>query len=219
VSPAEYFLVFKSPRQAATEATRVNLASVRAFVGVCYTLGMWSHRPFVAYLPAGYGRDVLADVLTYAQGARIIARHVELAAALQVARVENAVLLLGSLNQIAGNVEALVAIERAGIEFAACDRPNVGRRDLPELLTAAGQGTAQEAPAGPPQAKVEQAAHARKARAAQCQVANAAAREAIAEIERAGITSLRAIGRELAARGIKPPAGGMWQATQVARLR
>ena len=44
-------------------------------------------------------------------------------------------------------------------------------------------------------------------------------RNAVAEIERTGITSLRAIGRELAARGIRPPSGGTWQATQVARLR
>jgi len=52
-----------------------------------------------------------------------------------------------------------------------------------------------------------------------CDSANAAARAVIAEIQRAGAGTLKAIAQEFEARGVRTPAGrDRWDAKQVSRL-
>jgi hypothetical protein len=58
-----------------------------------------------------------------------------------------------------------------------------------------------------------------KLRSEQATKANATTRAVIAEIRRAGKTTLAAIAQELEARGVRTPAGhSAWQPVQVARL-
>ena len=62
-------------------------------------------------------------------------------------------------------------------------------------------------------------AAARASRSAKRHGANAAARSAIATIQRGGIVTLGGIARALEARGIRTPGGGLtWRRVQVARL-
>jgi DNA invertase Pin-like site-specific DNA recombinase len=66
---------------------------------------------------------------------------------------------------------------------------------------------------------VETAARARAARGEQTTKANATTRPVIAEIQRAGKTTLAAIAQELEARGVRTPAGrDRWSPMQVSRL-
>jgi DNA invertase Pin-like site-specific DNA recombinase len=66
---------------------------------------------------------------------------------------------------------------------------------------------------------VETAARARAARSEQATKANATTRAVIAEIQRAGKSTLAAIAQELEARGVRTPAGrDRWDAKQVSRL-
>jgi DNA invertase Pin-like site-specific DNA recombinase len=66
---------------------------------------------------------------------------------------------------------------------------------------------------------VETAARARAARSEQATKANATTRAVIAEIQRAGKTTLAAIAQELEARGVRTPAGrDRWAPAQVSRL-
>jgi len=190
-------------------------------------------RPFIAYQIAPADRGALIEAFARAapRGPQVIGWHVEalgaerpeLTKALASAARNRATLILASLDDIAGDVMALAAIQQSGVEFVACDQPNVGRDALVELIASATSRpsfTERQNSAAPVQSvAVDPAARARAARSAKRQTASAPTRCAIAEIQRAGITSLRAIGRELAARGIRPPSGGTWQATQVARLR
>ena len=63
------------------------------------------------------------------------------------------------------------------------------------------------------------AAHARAARTERANRANATTRTVIAEIRRAGHTTLAAIAAELQACGVRTPAGrSTWQPVQVSRL-
>ena len=66
---------------------------------------------------------------------------------------------------------------------------------------------------------VETAARASAARSVQATKANATTRAVIAEIQRAGKTTLAAIAQELEARGVRTPAGrDRWAPAQVSRL-
>ena len=66
---------------------------------------------------------------------------------------------------------------------------------------------------------VETAARARAARSEQATKANATTRAVIAEIERAGKTTLAAIAQELEGRGVRTPADrDRWAPVQVSRL-
>jgi hypothetical protein len=66
---------------------------------------------------------------------------------------------------------------------------------------------------------VETAARARAARSEQATKANATTRAVIAEIQRAGKSTLAAIAQELEARGVRTPAGrDRWAPAQVSRL-
>jgi DNA invertase Pin-like site-specific DNA recombinase len=66
---------------------------------------------------------------------------------------------------------------------------------------------------------VETAARAHAARSEQATKANATTRAVIAEIQRAGKTTLVAIAQELEARGVRTPAGrDRWAPAQVSRL-
>jgi DNA invertase Pin-like site-specific DNA recombinase len=65
---------------------------------------------------------------------------------------------------------------------------------------------------------VDTAARARAARSEQATKANATTRTVIAEIQRAGKTTLAAIAQELEARGVRTPAGrDRWSPMQVSR--
>jgi hypothetical protein len=66
---------------------------------------------------------------------------------------------------------------------------------------------------------VETAARARAAKSEQASQANATTRAVIAEIQRTGAATLKAIAHGLEARGVKTPAGrDRWDANQVSRL-
>lgn len=104
-------------------------------------------RPFIAYqkVPADQAEPIEAFARAAPRGPQVIGWHVEapgadrpeLAKALDAAMRNRAVLILASLDHIAGDVSALTAIQQSGVEFVACDQPKVSRDALVELLAAA----------------------------------------------------------------------------------
>jgi hypothetical protein len=182
-------------------------------------------RPFIAYQKAPASDGDAATVEAFARavqgGPQIIGRYVEipgapdrpeLGKALEIAKQHLGALILPALDHIAGDAAALSAIQQSGLEFVACDQPQVSRDALADLLAAAQALPSQgvqvvERPAVEPQdpaAKPD---------------ALASVRDAIRDIQRSGATTLRAIAKALQDRGVKTPGGQpTWHATQVARM-
>jgi hypothetical protein len=168
-------------------------------------------RPFIAYqkAPADQGELIEAFARAAPRGPQVIGWHVEapgpdraeLAKALEAATRNRAVLILATLDHIAGDAVALAAIQQSGVEFIACDQPTVSRDALAELLASA---ISLDRHNSPP---------------AEQPVAARSVREAIRDIQRSGASNLRAICKALQERGFKTPTGRTtWQPTQVARV-
>src|SRR5260370_37288581 len=107
---------------------------------------------------------------------------------------------------------------RGAGRLSGSSRPRFGRPSLASRLSraavaAAKRGGRKRGTAG----SVETAARARAARSEQANKANATTRAVIAEIQRAGKTTLAAIAQELEGRGVRHPAGAdPWAPGQVA---
>jgi hypothetical protein len=181
-------------------------------------------RPFIAYQKAPASDGDAATVEAFARaaqgGPQIIGRYFEapgaerpeLGKALEIAKQHLGALILPALDHIAGDAAALAAIQQSGLEFVACDQPQVSRDALAGLLAAA--------QALPPQGVqvVERPAVEPQDPAAKPD-ALASVRDAIRDIQRSGATTLRAIAKALQDRGVKTPGGQpTWHATQVARM-
>ncbi len=106
-------------------------------------------------------------------------------------------------------------IRLGGSSRPRSERPSLASRLSRAALAAAKRGGRKLGTAG----SVETAARARAARSEQATRANATTRAVIAEIQRAGKTTLAAIAHELEARGVRTPAGrDGWAPAQVSRL-
>jgi DNA invertase Pin-like site-specific DNA recombinase len=98
--------------------------------------------------------------------------------------------------------------------LAEKERAQISERTTAALAAAKARGVKLGSPTG-----AETIGKARAARSEQVAKANATTRTVIADIQRSGATTLKAIAQELEARGVRTPAGrDHWDAKQVSRL-
>jgi DNA invertase Pin-like site-specific DNA recombinase len=151
-------------------------------------------------------------------------------------RARRATLIIAKLDRLARNVAFVSNLMESGVDFEAVDFPQANRLTI-HILAAVAE---HEAKMISERTKAALAAAKRrgvklggyrgakltaKARAAGCKArTERAAAKAIdlaptlAELQAAGVTSLRAIAAALNERGIPTPRGGEWQAVQVMRV-
>lgn len=160
----------------------------------------------------------------------------QLAAALAACRLHKATLVIAKLDRLARNVAFVSALMEAGVDFVAVDFPTANRLTI-HILAAVAEHEAHAISARTKAALA--AAKARgtrlggyrgrsgtsgdceRARAAQKVLADRRAGDLTAtvrDIQAHGHVSLRAIGRELAQRGIPSSRGGAWNSSQVSNI-
>jgi len=161
----------------------------------------------------------------------------KLAEALKACRVHGARLVIAKLDRLARDAHFLLGLQKAGVDFVAADMPDANRLTVGILALVAeheAKAISDRTKAALAAAKVRGvklggdrgARLTQNARRAgwEARTARADAKATdlapiIAELQAAGITSLRGIAAELTKRGI-PTAGGHgdWQAAQVRRV-
>jgi DNA invertase Pin-like site-specific DNA recombinase len=203
-------------------------------------LGLEAQRKAVNDYLDGGSWELVAEFVEVESGRRN--DRPELAKALHRARVTGATLLIAKLDRLSRDAHFLLGLERAGIEFVACDLPQANRltvgimalvaeqereaisqRTKAALAAAKARGTKLGNPHG---AQALRAAGAGQpgwtagAEGNQRAAADFAERvqPVIADIQTCGATSLAAIAAELNARGILTARRGVWHASTVKRL-
>lgn len=156
----------------------------------------------------------------------------QLAAAIQLAKSNKAVLVIAKLDRLSRNAAFLLQLQDSGIDFVACDMPNADKlsvgiiallaqreRQLISERTKAGLAVAKQrgATLGNPNAATAwtKAVHAIKERKQQFA---AAAIKSIQEIQSTGVDTLSRIADCMNKRGEKTSRGGTWTATAVKRV-
>jgi DNA invertase Pin-like site-specific DNA recombinase len=160
----------------------------------------------------------------------------KLAQALAACRLHRAKLIIAKLDRLARNVAFISNLMEANVEFEAVDFPQANRLTI-HILSAVAEheakmisertraalaaAKARGVRLGGFRGRAGTASDCAKAR--QARTTKAATRAAdlvplIRDIRARGATSLRAIARELNARGITAPRGGNWLAPQVAAV-
>jgi DNA invertase Pin-like site-specific DNA recombinase len=214
---------------------------------------------FVSYLRVStdkQGRSGLgleaqrAAVAGYLDGGRweLVAEHVEietgkradrpvLAQALAACRLHRAVLVLAKLDRLARDAHFLLGLQKAGVEFVACDMPTANRLTIgimalvaeeeARAISARTKAALAAAKArgvrlgGNPENLTNRAAGNARSGAVRAAKADARAAEILPVIDgirAAGVTSALGIARALNGRGIPAARGGRWTATQVQRI-
>jgi DNA invertase Pin-like site-specific DNA recombinase len=197
-------------------------------------LGLEAQKKAVSdYLGGGAG-DLSGEFLEIESGRRN--DRPQLAAALQACRQHRATLVIAKLDRLARDAHFLLGLEKAGVDFVACDLPAANRlmlgilalvaedearaisaRTKAALAAAKARGTVLGTPANLTnfQLGIRNSANVRMA-AAQRRAYDL--QPLIEDLKKAGISSASAVPRELSARSIPAPRGGGWRATQVQRL-
>lgn len=180
---------------------------------------------------------LIAEITEIETGKR--ADRPKLAEALTLCRVHGATLIIAKLDRLARNVAFVSALMDAGVDFQAVDFPQANRltihimaavaeheakaiseRTKAALASAKKRGTklgGVRSGHKPLSAKARAAGSAELATRAKARAADLA--PTLAEIQRTGATSLRAIAAALCERGIPTARGrGTWSAAQVARV-
>lgn len=159
----------------------------------------------------------------------------QLDAALERCRRTGATLLVAKLDRLARDAHFLLGLQKAGVEFIACDMPHANRltvgimalvaeeearavsaRTKAALAAAKARGVKLGGDRGYRPAGAPEAALASVARAEAADRAAHRVMPIVRDLQAQGL-SLRAIARELAARSIPTPRGGEWTAAQVSR--
>ena len=194
-------------------------------------LGLEAQRAAVSAFLAGRDAQVLAEFQEIESGTR--SDRKQLAGAMLMCRMTKSVLLIAKLDRLARDAHFLLGLEKGGVEFVAADMPFANR------LTVGVMALVAEEEAKAVSARTKAALAARKARglplgnaatlrpADRAGAARAAAvwslkaaghaamvLPAIQEMQASGL-SLRAIARDLSARGFATVRGGRWTAAQV----
>ena len=169
----------------------------------------------------------------------------ELAKALNRCKLTGATLLVAKLDRLSRNVAFIAQLQDAGVKFIAADMPEaneltihvmaamaqherkaISKRTKEALAAAKVRGTklggwreygADHEKHGQARIPVDHrlGTAARQAKAADF---NTRVRQAIAEIQAGGTTSMAGIARRLNEEGVRTAKGGKWQATQVGRV-
>jgi DNA invertase Pin-like site-specific DNA recombinase len=199
-------------------------------------LGIDAQRGAVASFAAQEGATIEAEYVEVetGKGHDALERRPQLAAALAHARRLKAPVVVAKLCRlgrdvhfisglIANRVPFLVAEMGPNVDpfmlhiyasLAEKERSLISQRTKAALAVAKARGVKLGSPTG-----AETIGKARAARSEQASKANATTRAVIAEIQRTGAATLKAIAQELEARGVRTPAGrDRWDAKQVSRL-
>lgn len=156
----------------------------------------------------------------------------ELAAAIQLAKTQRAILVIAKLDRLSRNAAFLLQLQESGVDFVACDMPNADKlsvgiiallaqreRQLISERTKAGLAVAKQRGArigNPnPSAALELARQAVKSN--RVEFARTALRS-IREIQSTGVRTLARIADCMNKRGEKTARGGKWNATTVKRI-
>lgn len=200
-------------------------------------LGLEAQRAAVQAHAAAAGMTIVAEYLEVESGKRD--DRPKLAAALSACRLHRAQLVIAKLDRLARNVAFIANLMDGGVDFVACDMPHANRLTL-HLMAAMAEHEremiSQRTKAALAAAKARGvklgnpngAAHLH-AKCHEAVATSAAARRAraIAEAKRlqpilvaiGPDLSNGAIARQLNARGVPAPSGGVWMAGQVRRVR
>jgi DNA invertase Pin-like site-specific DNA recombinase len=200
-------------------------------------LGLAAQRIAINRHTAETGAEVLARFTEIESGKRT--DRPELTAALHLARLTGATLVIAKLDRLSRNAAFLLTLRDAGVRFVACDLPQandltvgimalvaeqerqaISRRTREALAAAKARGTKLGNPNGA--AALRRAGKGGTALQATVKAnANRFAQDlapVIADIQAQGHSTLRALARELTARGIQTRQGGRWQVSNVRNL-
>lgn len=195
-------------------------------------LGLEAQRAAItAYLNGG-NWEVLAEYVEVESGKRN--DRPKLAEAMRLCRKKGATLVIAKLDRLARNVHFVSGLMESKVDFVACDNPNANRLTI-HILAAVAEDEAERISARTKAALakskkvlggrrvskrrlVEIGNAAREARSARVNEQRKALRITIKEIQREGVTTLRAIAAALNQRQTDAPRGGEWSATQVMRV-
>jgi DNA invertase Pin-like site-specific DNA recombinase len=199
-------------------------------------LGMEAQRAAVQTFAAQERVSIAAEYVEVetGKGSDALERRPQLAAALEHARRLKAPVLVAKLCRLGRDVHFISGLMANRVPFvvtelgadadpfllhlyaslAEKERSLISQRTTAALAAAKARGVKLGSPTG-----AETIGKARAARTEQVTKANAATRMIIAEIRRAGKTTLAAIAQQLEARGVRTPAGrATWAPAQVSRL-
>jgi DNA invertase Pin-like site-specific DNA recombinase len=164
--------------------------------------------------------------------------RVELDKALSACRLHGATLLVAKLDRLARDAHFLLGLQKAGVDFVACDMPAANKltvgilalvaeeeaRAISARTTAAlAAAKARGVKLGNPRHLTHKARRIGNRESFKVRAAKAARRAqdmapTIAEIQAEGVTTLAQIATALNRRKIPAPRGGKWQAVQVSRV-
>ena len=199
-------------------------------------LGIEAQRAAVQTFAAQEGAAIAAEYVEVetGKGSDALDRRPQLAAALAHARRIKAPVLVAKLCRLGRDVHFISGLMANRVPFvvtelgadadpfllhlyaslAEKERSLISQRTKAALAAAKARGVKLGSPTG-----VDTIGKARAARSEQAAKANATTRVVIAEIQRTGAGTLKAIAQELEARGVRTPAGrDRWDAKQVSRL-
>jgi DNA invertase Pin-like site-specific DNA recombinase len=199
-------------------------------------LGIEAQRAAVQTFAAQEGASIAAEYVEVetGKGHDALDRRPQLAAALAHARRVKAPVLVAKLCRLGRDVHFISGLMANRVPFvvtelgadadpfllhlyaslAEKERSLISQRTTAALAAAKARGVKLGSPTG-----AETIGKARAARSEQVSKANATTRAVIAEIQRTGAGTLKAIAQELEARGVRTPAGrDRWDAKQVSRL-
>ena len=200
-------------------------------------LGLAAQRKAIDDYATATGAQVLGRFTEVESGRRN--DRPELQAALKLAKLTGATLVIAKLDRLSRNAAFLLTLRDSGVRFVACDMPQAN------TLTVGVMALVAQAEREAISKRTKEALAAAKARGAKLGNPNGAAaliragkggvalREAvasnadahaaaltpvIAELQRQGHTSLRALARELNARGMRTRRDGRWRVSTVRNL-
>jgi DNA invertase Pin-like site-specific DNA recombinase len=199
-------------------------------------LGIEAQRATVEAFAQAEGATIAAEYVEVetGKGHDALDRRPQLAAALAHARKLKAPVVVAKLCRLGRDVHFVSGLMANRVPFvvtelgadadpfmlhiyaslAEKERAQISERTKVALAAAKARGVKLGSPTG-----AKTIGKARAARSAQVTKANATTRAVIAEIQRAGASTLKAIALQLEARGIRTPAGrDHWDAKQVSRL-
>lgn len=201
-------------------------------------LGLEAQRAAVQAHAAAAGMAIVAEYVEVESGKR--SDRPQLAAALGACRLHRAQLVIAKLDRLARNVAFIANLMDGGVDFVACDMPHANRltlhlmaamaeyeRDMisqrtkAALAAAKARGVRLGNPNGAAHLrdKCRQGAAASAAARANGAIASARALQPIIASLEASALGDAAVARELNARGVPTPSGGIWRASQVRRVR
>lgn len=201
-------------------------------------LGIEAQRAEISAFAKAHGAAVLAEFVEVESGK--VNNRPELARAIMQARLTGARLVIARLNRLSRNAAFLLTLRDSGVDFVAADMPNansltigvmalvaqeereaISRNTKAALKAAKARGQTLGNPNGANALRRAgkgngDAVQAITARADACATLLA---DVLADVQKAGHTTLQAVADELNRRGIKTARGGIWHPSSVANVR